>query len=100
MQLFEKDSARLTAEYGITVGRWEQYGVPEGTLPVGAMWSIVPPRRLSAHDPPPADPVGAPGGPNPPPRPAAGVPQHLLDAAGQDRLTPGASRDRVPADRA
>lgn len=50
MQLFEKDSARLTAEYGITVGRWEQYGVPEGTLPFGAMWSIVPPGGVSAED--------------------------------------------------
>ena len=50
MQLFEKDAAALTAEYGITVGRWEQYGVPEGTLPFGAMWSIVPAGGRSAED--------------------------------------------------
>ena len=50
MQLFEKDSARLTDEYGITVGRWEQYLGTEGKLLFGAMWSIVPPGGVSAED--------------------------------------------------
>ena len=50
MQLFEQDSSRLTAEYGITVGRWEQYLGAEGKLPFGAMWSIVPPGGVSAED--------------------------------------------------
>jgi uncharacterized cupin superfamily protein len=50
MELIEKDAAALTAEFGITVGRWEQYGLPEGTLPFGAMWSIVPPGGVSAED--------------------------------------------------
>lgn len=50
MRLLEKDAAELTNEYGITVGRWEQYGVPDGTLPFGAMWSIVPPGGTSAED--------------------------------------------------
>ena len=54
MQLFEKDSARLTAEYGITVGRWEQYLGTEGKLPFGAMWSIVPPGGVAAAPPPAA----------------------------------------------
>ena len=50
MRVFEKDAAELTNEFGITVGRWEQYGVPAGTLPFGAMWSIVPPGGTSAED--------------------------------------------------
>ena len=119
MQLFEKDSARLTAEYGITVGRWEQYLGTEGKLPFGAMWSIVPPGGVSAEDHheelelavvisgdgevestgdrrPAAHPgrhgradgllrtarLAQPGR-----RRAAGVPQHLLDAAGAAGLS-------------
>ena len=50
MQLFERDSARLTAEYGISVGRWEQYAGTRGKLPFGAMWSIVPPGGCSTED--------------------------------------------------
>ena len=50
MRLFEKDAVELTNEYGITVGRWEQYGVPDGTLPFGAMWSSVAPGGTCAGD--------------------------------------------------
>jgi uncharacterized cupin superfamily protein len=48
MKLVERDAAELTDEFGITVGRWEQYGL-QG-LPFGAMWSIVPPGGVSAED--------------------------------------------------
>ena len=50
MQLFERESARLTDEFGIQVGRWEQYAGTEGTLPFGAMWSVVPPGGRSTED--------------------------------------------------
>ena len=42
MQVLSSDSAALTAEFGIQVGRWAQYaGI--GDTPFGAMWCIVPP---------------------------------------------------------
>jgi mannose-6-phosphate isomerase-like protein (cupin superfamily) len=50
MQLFERGSARMTAEYGIQVGRWEQYAGTEGKLPFGAMWSVVPPGGRTTED--------------------------------------------------
>jgi uncharacterized cupin superfamily protein len=50
MQLFERGSARMTAEFGIEVGRWEQYAGTEGKLPFGAMWSVVPPGGRTTED--------------------------------------------------
>lgn len=49
MRTYSSDAATLTAEYGIQIGRWEQY--PEqGTLPFGAMWCIIPPGSSSDPD--------------------------------------------------
>lgn len=50
MELYERGTARMTAEFGIEVGRWEQYGGTKGKLPFGAMWSVVPPGGSSAED--------------------------------------------------
>jgi mannose-6-phosphate isomerase-like protein (cupin superfamily) len=42
MRVLTSDSAALTAEFGIEVGRWTQYaGI--GDTPFGAMWCLVPP---------------------------------------------------------
>jgi mannose-6-phosphate isomerase-like protein (cupin superfamily) len=42
MRVLTSDSAALTAEFGIQVGRWAQYaGI--GDTPFGAMWCLVPP---------------------------------------------------------
>lgn len=42
MQVLNSDSARLTPEFGIMVGRWSQYS-EAGGAPFGAMWCVVPP---------------------------------------------------------
>lgn len=49
MQVLATDSATLTSEHGIQIGRWEQYaGI--GDTPFGAMWCVVPPGGRSAID--------------------------------------------------
>jgi mannose-6-phosphate isomerase-like protein (cupin superfamily) len=42
MRVLKSDSARLTPEFGIMVGRWSQYA-DAGAAPFGAMWCVVPP---------------------------------------------------------
>ena len=49
MQTFASGSARLTREYGIEIGRWEQYPA-DHKLPFGAMWCVVPPGGRSDED--------------------------------------------------
>lgn len=49
MHTFDSGSARLTREYGIEIGRWEQYAAG-AELPFGAMWCVVPPGGRSAED--------------------------------------------------
>lgn len=49
MHTFASGSAELTREYGIQVGRWEQYPTRE-KLPFGAMWCVVPPGGRSEED--------------------------------------------------
>jgi mannose-6-phosphate isomerase-like protein (cupin superfamily) len=49
MQVLATNSATLTPEHGIEIGRWEQYaGI--GETPFGAMWCVVPPAGRSAID--------------------------------------------------
>jgi len=43
------DTAALSAEYNIEIGRWKQYG-DLGKLPFDAMWCVVPPGSSSARD--------------------------------------------------
>jgi mannose-6-phosphate isomerase-like protein (cupin superfamily) len=49
MQVFASDSAELSQEFGITVGRWTQYEAT-GDLPFGAMWCVIPPGGHSDVD--------------------------------------------------
>jgi hypothetical protein len=49
MQVLASDSAELSQEFGITVGRWAQY-TTTGELPFGAMWCVVPPGGHSDID--------------------------------------------------
>jgi quercetin dioxygenase-like cupin family protein len=49
VQVLAIDSADLSEEFGITVGRWTQYPTT-GDLPFGAMWCVVPPGGHSNID--------------------------------------------------
>ena len=49
MRTFDSGSATLTAEHGISIGRWEQYLRPE-QMPFGAMWCVIPPGGRSDED--------------------------------------------------
>ncbi|GAA3346934.1 hypothetical protein GCM10020358_59850 [Amorphoplanes nipponensis] len=49
MRKFVSDTAELTDEYGIQIGRWKQYG-ELGPLPFDAMWCVIPPGGSSAED--------------------------------------------------
>src|SRR5215207_9629656 len=49
MRKYVSDTAHLTEEYGIQIGRWEQYG-DLGKLPFDAMWCQIPPGGSSAED--------------------------------------------------
>jgi mannose-6-phosphate isomerase-like protein (cupin superfamily) len=49
VQVLAIDSADLSEEFGITVGRWTQY-TTAGDLPFGAMWCVVPPGGRSNTD--------------------------------------------------
>jgi mannose-6-phosphate isomerase-like protein (cupin superfamily) len=49
MHAFASDSAELTQEFGITVGRWAQYE-SAADLPFGAMWCVIPPGGRSTVD--------------------------------------------------
>lgn len=49
MQVLASDSAELSQEFGITVGRWDQYRAAQG-LPFGAMWCVIPPGGRSNVD--------------------------------------------------
>jgi len=49
VQVLASDSAELSQEFGITVGRWDQY-TTTGDLPFGAMWCVVPPGGHSNID--------------------------------------------------
>ena len=49
MQTFTSGAAQLTPEYGIEIGRWEQYPMPD-KLPFGAMWCVIPPGGSSEED--------------------------------------------------
>lgn len=49
MQVLKSDSARLTPEFGIKVGRWSQYNRVDAA-PFGAMWCVVPPGGRSNTD--------------------------------------------------
>jgi mannose-6-phosphate isomerase-like protein (cupin superfamily) len=49
MRVLTSDSAALTSEFGIQVGRWTQYaGI--GDTPFGAMWCLVPPGGRTETD--------------------------------------------------
>lgn len=49
MQTFASESAQLSPDYGIEVGRWEQYE-DAGKLPFGAMWCVIPPGGRTEED--------------------------------------------------
>lgn len=49
MRTFVSETAELTEEYGIHIGRWSQYG-DLGRLPFQAMWCVVPPGGSSEED--------------------------------------------------
>ncbi|MEU3465778.1 cupin domain-containing protein [Streptomyces sp. NPDC006733] len=49
MQKFSIDDSALTSEYGIHIGRWEQYAAAAG-LPFSAMWCQVPANSRSVLD--------------------------------------------------
>ncbi|MDJ0346006.1 cupin domain-containing protein [Streptomyces sp. H10-C2] len=49
MQKFSIDDSPLTSEYGIHIGRWEQYAAASG-LPFSAMWCQVPANSHSVLD--------------------------------------------------
>ena len=49
MHVLVTDSAELTPEHGIEIGRWTQYA-GLGETPFGAMWCVVPPGGRSAID--------------------------------------------------
>jgi quercetin dioxygenase-like cupin family protein len=46
---YVSDTAELTEEYGIRIGRWSQY-TDLGELPFDAMWCVIPPGGHSAED--------------------------------------------------
>jgi Cupin domain len=48
MRTFASGAAELSREYGIEIGRWEQYGTRG--LPFGAMWCVIPPGGSSEED--------------------------------------------------
>ena len=48
MNVFSSDTATLTDEYGIRIGRWQQYA--QQGLPFDAMWCVIPPDGRSAED--------------------------------------------------
>ena len=50
MQTFTSGTAQLTEEYGIEIGRWEQYREADRKLPFGAMWCVIPPGGSSEED--------------------------------------------------
>jgi quercetin dioxygenase-like cupin family protein len=86
MQVLASDSAELSQEFGITVGRWAQY-TTTGDLPFGAMWCVVPPGGHSEIDQHPdrelfivvqgSGEVQVPGGPA---KPASAGSAVLMDA--------------------
>ncbi|MFD7908962.1 cupin domain-containing protein [Kitasatospora sp. NPDC059722] len=49
MRRLSCDSAELSAEYGIRIGRWTQYA-ESARLPFDAMWCLVGPGSSSARD--------------------------------------------------
>lgn len=49
MRRVSADSAQLTEEFGIRVGRWTQYDNAD-ELPFGAMWCVVPPGSKTDPD--------------------------------------------------
>lgn len=49
MRKYLSDTAELTNEYGIQIGRWEQYQ-DLGRLPFNAMWCQIPPGGSSNPD--------------------------------------------------
>lgn len=49
MRTLSSDSAELTEEYGIRIGRWAQYA-EAASLPFGAMWCMVGPGSSSVQD--------------------------------------------------
>ena len=49
MRAFSSTDAALTAEYGIQVGRWEQYPAA-AELPFNVMWCVIPAAQQSALD--------------------------------------------------
>jgi mannose-6-phosphate isomerase-like protein (cupin superfamily) len=46
---YDGDTAALTAEYGIQIGRWTQYQ-DLSRLPFDAMWCVIPPGGTSNED--------------------------------------------------
>jgi hypothetical protein len=46
---YVSDTAELTEEYGIHIGRWSQYR-DLGRLPFDAMWCVIPPGGSSSED--------------------------------------------------
>ena len=49
MRAFSSTDATLTAEYGIEVGRWEQYPALD-SLPFNVMWCVIPGAQQSVLD--------------------------------------------------
>ncbi|MFC7546962.1 cupin domain-containing protein [Plantactinospora sp. GCM10030261] len=49
MRKYVSDTAELTEEYGIQIGRWKQYR-DLGRLPFDAMWCVIPPGGSSTED--------------------------------------------------
>jgi quercetin dioxygenase-like cupin family protein len=49
MRRVSADSAQLTEEYGIRIGRWTQYPETEA-FPFDAMWCVLPPGARAAED--------------------------------------------------
>ncbi|TPQ18613.1 cupin domain-containing protein [Streptomyces sporangiiformans] len=49
MEKLNAETARLTDEYSIRIGRWSQYAITE-QLPFDAMWCVIPPGGSSQRD--------------------------------------------------
>ena len=49
MRKYVSETAQLTDEYGIKIGRWSQYR-DLGALPFDAMWCVIPPGGKSSED--------------------------------------------------
>lgn len=49
MEKLNAETARLTAEYQIQIGRWTQYAIND-QLPFNAMWCVIPPGGSSQRD--------------------------------------------------